>query len=68
MTAANVIDPLWVLSEESGKLYYENVRVVSCRPKQRFVVEHLHPKVDREWVKRYQRIARDRLERGIGDD
>lgn len=65
MTAANVIDPVWVLSEETGRLRYENMRVVRRNPRQKLIVEHVSETVTHELVTRYLRIATDRKNRGI---
>ena len=65
MPAGNVLDPVWVLSEETGRLRYEGLRRVRCNPKQRLLVEHVNDTVTREWVKRYQRLADDRRRRGL---
>jgi hypothetical protein len=65
MPQGNILDPTWVLSEETGKLRYEGLRRVRRNPRQKFVVEHVTDTVTREWVKRYQRIAADRRNRGL---
>lgn len=65
MPVANVIDVVWVLSEETGRLRYERLRRVSRNPKQRLVVEHVSDPVTREWKDRYQRIALNRMRRGL---
>jgi hypothetical protein len=65
MAVANVIDPTWVLSEETGRLRYEGLRYVRRNPRQRLIVEHVSDTVSREWVKRYQRLADGRRQRGL---
>lgn len=65
MAVANVADPVWVLSEETGRLRYERLRYVVSRPKQRLIVEHISDNVAPEWKERYQRIAMDRMRRGL---
>jgi hypothetical protein len=65
MAEANIIDPTWVLSEETGRLRIEGLRRVRRNPRQKLVIEHVSETVTREWIRRYQRIAADRRNRGI---
>jgi len=61
--AANIIDPKWILSEETGKLRYEKVRCVRHTPLQVVLVEHTTETVSREFADRYRRIMEDKLAR-----
>jgi DNA polymerase II large subunit len=68
MNMANVLDPTWVLSEETGRLRYEKLKRVRRNPKQRLIVEHINDTVTYELVERYQRIALARAHRGLDND
>lgn len=61
----NVVDADWMLSEETGKLRAENVRVVAHSPKQRLFVESVLDPIPQELMDRYQRLAYERQRRGI---
>jgi len=62
---ANIIDPIWILSELTGKLRYENVRMVRRSPLQMVQVEHTTETVSRELADRYRRILQDKLARKL---
>ena len=67
MPTANILDPLWVLDEATGRLRYERLRRVSRNPKREIVVEWAEAQetAKGEFVERMQRVAQDRKQRGV---
>ena len=64
----NIIDPQWLLSEETGRLTYTRLRYVSSNPRQMVRVECTSDVVASEFADRYRRLLLNRKAKGIRDD
>ena len=65
MALPNVIDPVWRLCEETGRLGYDSFRVVSRKPRHLVLVAKGDGEVPQELADRYWRILEDKKDRGI---
>ena len=64
MALPNVIDPVWRLCEETGRLGYDSFRVVSKNPRHMVLIAKAADEAPQELVDRYWRILEDKKARG----
>lgn len=63
---ANVIDPRWILNEESGRLTHAGLRWVHSHPAQALMVSHARKVCSTKIADRYLRIMADKRRRRDG--
>lgn len=65
MALPNVIDPIWRLDEDTGRLAYDSFRVVKSKPRHLMMINKAGENVPQELADRFWRILEDKKARGI---